>query len=248
MSNTDFERKTRKDAKIFVHIPKNAGMTIRHSHLLKGKIFETTDDRHKSPEYTAGLKKKMKETNDHDGPHHARWRDLRKDYRERFDAFAIIRNPWDRVVSRYFFAKKVIEVEKKVDKSYADVSSFEAFLEERFKWGDQEYMWHRAIRGWTPAWDYVSDDHGLVSMCDAIRFEYLDEDMIAYFNLPHMTEARNVTALNDFSYQSLYNSNTIKIIGDWYKSDIDHWGFDFDTGAQKNYWNEEIDIFKGEAI
>ena len=40
-----------------------------------------------------------------------------------------MRNPWDRVVSRYFFAKKVIEVEKKEPVGKHPIDSFESFLE-----------------------------------------------------------------------------------------------------------------------
>jgi len=221
--------------KIFVHIPKNAGMTIRHSAFLKDKILVNNQDTHKSREYTQELLDTMAMTGDHHGIEHARWKDLKSDYTDHFGAFAVIRNPWDRVVSRYFFAKKVIEVERKVDASYADVSSFEAFLEERHKWGNQPFMWHRAIRGWYPALDHVSDNAGNVR-CDIIRFEQLNADLIKYFNIPQMSRARNVTALNEGSYRDMYNAETAKIVGDWYKDDIDYFGYDFGTGPSKNYW------------
>ena len=225
------------DMKIFVHIPKNAGMTVRHSPFIKPKIFVNETSRHKSQNYSRGLAEKMKETNDHLGAEHARWRDLREDYRNKFGAFAIIRNPWDRVVSRFFFLKKVIEVEQKVDPSYGDISSFEAFLEERHKWVDVEYMWHRAIRGWYPAWDHVSDDSGEKCMVDCLRHSHLEEDLKKYFDIPEMSRARNVTALNKGTYMDLYNKETTQIVADWYKKDIDYWGFDFNTGATRNYWN-----------
>jgi hypothetical protein len=173
---------------------------------------------------------------DHHGIEHARWRDLNVDYRKQFGAFAVVRNPWDRVVSRYFFAKKVITVEKKVDPSYANVSSFEAFLDERHKWGTSPFMWHRAVRGWYPAFDHICDDEGRVK-CDIIRFENLNEDLIKYFNIPKMSRARNVTALNNATYREVYTKDTAQIVGDWYKNDIDYFGFDFDTGPTKNYWN-----------
>ena len=51
-----------------------------------------------------------------------------------------------------------------------------------------------------------------------------------------MSRPRNVTALNKGTYQDIYNDKTIQIIADWYKVDIDYWGFDFDSSAQKNYW------------
>ena len=177
----------------------------------------------------------MAMTGDHHGIEHARWRDLNPTYTSRFGAFAVVRNPWDRVVSRYFFAKKVIEVEKKSPASYADVSSFDAFLEERHNWGNHPFMWHRAVRGWYPAVDHVTDEQGNLK-CDMIRFENLNEDLISYFNIPTMSRARNVTALNKGTYMDMYTDKTKQIIADWYAKDIDMWGFDFHTGATKNVW------------
>ena len=141
------------------------------------------------------------------------------------------------MVSRYFFAKKVIEVEKKEPVGKHKIDSFEHFLEERFEWGDKPYMWHRAIRGWYPAYDHVTDEKGKLR-CDMMRFDHLNEDLCKYFNIPKMTRARNVTALNKGTYKDIYTPQTIQIIADWYKKDIDFWGFDFDTGPTKNYWNK----------
>ena len=168
--------------KIFIHIPKNAGMTIRHSPYLKGKILLNRETRLINSAYVNGLLKKMSQIGDHHGFEHARWRDLQHGYRDTHTAFAIIRNPWDRVKSRYNFVKSLI-IEGKQPKDYADVSSFEAFLEERFKWGNEKYMWHRAVRGWYPAWDHVSDENGEKCKADIIRFGHLNEEIIKYFKL-----------------------------------------------------------------
>jgi len=72
-----------------------------------------------------------------------------------------------------------------------------------------------------------------------MRFENLNDDLCSYFNLPTMTRARNVTGLNEGTYMDMYTPETIQIIADWYKSDIDMFGYDFDTGATKNYWNSK---------
>jgi hypothetical protein len=56
---------------------------------------------------------------------------------------------------------------------------------------------------------------------------------------------RNVTRVpkdngntgHGLSYKDIYTKETIQIIADWYKKDIDYWGFDFDTPATRNYWN-----------
>ncbi len=232
--------------KAFVHIPKNAGMTIRHSAFLKHRIAVSVAKNCINKEYVEAVMKTMRDLGEHDGLHHARWRDLNEGYREKYQAFAVARNPWDRVVSRFLFAKKVIYVEGKVAADYADTSSLEAFLEERHKWGNKPYMWHRAVRCWYPAFDHVCDDEGN-NKCDIIRFEHLNRDLEKYFNLgkegKSMTRARNVTGLTN-NYKELYTPQTIQIVADWYKKDIDFWGYDFDSGANKNYWNTTNEVWR----
>lgn len=227
------------DKRFFIHIPKNAGMTIRHSSNngpLAGKVQIATRETHISKEYSNKVNDVMRKSGDHHGWEHARWRDIHPKYRNNMKCFAVTRNPWDRVVSRYFFAKKVIEVEKKEPVGKHKIDSFEHFLEERFEWGGKEYYWHRAIRGWFPAFDHVSDEEGNLK-CDMMRLDHLNDDLCAYFGIKEMSRARNVTAINDKSYMDLYTPQTIQIVADWYQKDIDFWGYDFDSTATKNYWN-----------
>lgn len=224
------------EARLFIHIPKNAGMSIRRSPELKNLIIDAGPKQHKSAKYTQAVKRTMDGYNDHHGFEHARARDISPEvFKKRF-AFAIVRNPWERVVSRYLFAKKVIENEKKVPASYADVSSFEAFLNERHKWGNKDYMWHRAVRGWYNQVDYVLDGPGRV---DVLRFEHLDEDLKTLFGdkLPEgfTIKPRNVTGLHEGSYLDFYTPDTADIVERWYAKDIEHFGFDFDLPATQNF-------------
>ena len=99
--------------KIFIHIPKNGGMSLRHDTTMKKHILLAEPRNHKSPEYTKAVLETMYKNGDHHGWQHARWRDLNPDLITTTEAFAIVRNPWARVVSRFMFAKKVIEGEKK---------------------------------------------------------------------------------------------------------------------------------------
>jgi len=225
--------------KLFIHVPKNGGMTIRRNPEIRRNVILTTPNVHKSAEYTRGLQQKMRSTGDHVGYEHARWRDVIQAVREGYSSFAFVRNPWDRVVSRYFFAKKVIYLEKNSDHygktDYCDCSSFEAFLEERHKWGGVEYMWHRAVRNWYPTFDHVSDENGEVR-CTILRFENYNEDIKSYLGLLSDPQPRNVTGVNKGSYQDVYTDKTIQIVADWYKKDIDYWGYDFDSGPTRNYW------------
>ena len=235
--------------KMFIHIPKNGGMTIRKNKQIRQQVLLSGTDNLKNAEYVQGLTKKMHDTKDHAGYEHGRWRDWRQDVRDTYQAVAIVRNPWDRVCSRYMFAKKVMQFEGTQPEGYADTSSFESFLEERHKWGGVDYMWHRAIRGWYPAYDHVSDEEGN-NRCDILRFENYNEDIKLYFGLLSNPDPRNITRVpNDrgktgfgTSYKDIYTKETIQIIADWYQKDIDYWGFDFDTGATRNYWNATTTI------
>lgn len=225
--------------KLFIHIPKNGGMTLRKNSAIRQHIILSKPSYFKSKAYYDGVKKTMETIGDHPGYEHARWRDLNPELLNKYTSFAIVRNPWARVVSRFMFAKKVIYEEETSDhygdKNYADVSSFEAFLEERHKWGNKKYMWHRAIRGWYPALDHVSDLENEVQ-CDIIRLEHFNNELPRYLRMNYLKgdiERRNVTGYKQ-DYKSFYNKKTIQIIADWYSRDIDYWGFDFDSSATRN--------------
>ena len=83
--------------------------------------------------------------------------------------------------------------------------------------------------------DHVTDRNGKVR-CDILRVEHLKEDVLKYFNMTEMPRSRNVTSIKE-DYRTLYNNSTYEKVAEWYKKDIEYWGFDFDTGARKNIWN-----------
>lgn len=218
--------------KLFVHIPKNGGMSIRKTPFYRSQVMIATPNNHKDMVYTSKVHKVMQENKDADGFEHARLRDWNMGLRQKYRAFAIVRNPWSRVVSRYEFARKVIYREQNQPEDYIDCSSFEAFLETRHIWGNKEYFWHRAVRGWYPAMEHVIDERGKVA-CDILRFEHMNEELPLYFSSLNKIEHRNITGYDQSTYKDYYNDSTIQIVADWYKRDIDYWGFDFDTSATR---------------
>jgi hypothetical protein len=223
--------------KMFIHIPKCGGMTIRKAPELTNKIRVCSKETLKDPYYVSDLLSTMKSIGDHHGIEHARYVDINENTKKTYKFFSVIRNPWGRTISRFLFAKKIIEQEKKHKYDYANISSFEAFLEERHIWGNKNFMWHRAVRGWYNCFDYVTDVNRNLA-CDIIRFENYNEDIVKYFNLKNTLKSRNITGYTN-SYHNYYNPNTIQIVADWYKSDIDFFGYDFDTGPSKNFYFED---------
>lgn len=223
----------------FIHIPKNAGMSIRKSPELKERITTSTKNNHISAEYSNNLHRTMKKYNEHHGDEHARWRDLKKSIRNG-KCFAVVRNPWSKVVSRFTFLTLLFEQKNKrvVESPYYSLKSFEKFLEERNEWGNKEFFWHRAVKGWYPQLDHVADKNKKLRV-DILRFEFLEQDLKKYFNMNIPFHQRNISNIKRIDYRTFYNVNTKKIIEDWYAEDIDFFGFTFDGSATKNIWNKK---------
>jgi hypothetical protein len=216
---------------IFVHIPKNAGVSIRKSSELKGLLISADPYFHKSGAYTRELAKTMEDAGEHHGFQHARWRDLNPKVTRRLKAVGVVRNPWARTVSRWRFEQLAVR-QGKISASEA-AETFEEFLEQRNVWGGKDYYWHRAIRGWYPQADYATDEEGKLRV-ELLRFEHLASDATQYFSLNHPIGKRNRTSRTPFQYQEAYTPKTVQIVADWYQKDIDFFGFDFDTTATRN--------------
>jgi len=195
------------DKVIFIHIPKNGGMTIQHNDVFKSKV------------YIHSWKKEHR---------HWRYLDMKDDKIKKYKTFAIVRNPWSRIVSRFMWSK-VAWPEK-----YPKFTSFEDFVEERNEFPTEDF-YICPVRSWLTQYDYVVEEDGKINS-DILRFENYNEDINLYFNLKRNVKPNNVTGYN-ISYKDIYTKETIQIVADWYKQDIDYWGFDFDTGATRNYWN-----------
>jgi len=221
-----------KKKHLFIHIPKNGGMAIRHSKDLAGRIVLANRRRLKSKAYADAVKEQMQLKGGQPGYEHARFRDIDMSVRRATRAFAIVRNPWSRTVSRFKFAVQTragsagtpIEISR---------TSFEAFLDERHAWGNVDYFWHRAIRGWYPQADYLLDEEGRL-VTAILRQEYLGEELKRYLRLDSELERRNVSRASSGGESGLYTDRTIQIVADWYARDIELFGFDFGAPASKN--------------
>jgi hypothetical protein len=223
---------------LFIHSPKNAGVSVRKAPELRHRIIGADPYFHVSRAYTRELARTMRERGEHHGFQHARLRDIAPGVRARLQPVAILRNPWARVVSRYRFAETAA-AHGKSDAGYA-APSFEAFLEERHDYGHLPFYWHRAIRGWYPQLDYVTDEAGRIG-ADLLRMEHMDAEVPRYFGLAAPLAPRNVsvTAPGErprlaTDWKGYYTPRTIQIVADWYAADIDTFGFDFDSAATRN--------------
>lgn len=215
--------------KLFIHIPKNAGSTIKKHTSLNKKFLYNSAGTVGDKNYHAGFQKKMTEIGKKILPYgHSRWRDLKPEIQTSYQAFAVVRNPWSRVYSRYTFFQSTVE----------NAPTLDEFLDDRFNYVENnDYTWHLAIKGWFPAWNHVCDKTETRNMCDILRHEHLEEDVNEYFRTYGSIKLGQRNKSNfDEPYTEVFNEKQIQIIADWYKKDIDYWGFDFDTSATKNFF------------
>jgi hypothetical protein len=212
---------------MFVHIPKNAGVSVRKSPALHNRLISADPYFHKSKKYTRQLTRVMRESGEHHGYQHARWRDIHPSVTERLTSVAIVRNPWARTVSRFRFVQTAMQ--QGTAKHGYSSTDFEEFLEERHTYGGRDFFWHRAIRGWYPQADYVLDERGNLKV-DVLRFEKMEDEILSYFQAD-LRKHKNKSADWQDDYRHLYTAKTKKIVGDWYAKDVELFGFDFESSA-----------------
>ena len=135
--------------------------------------------------------------------------------------FAIVRNPWDRMVSYYFFRKT-----KQKKEFLLHDYTFEQWLEylaQNNLFGDNKQLGRLQI-------DWLSIDGVTIELNQLLRFENLNNDiklLAKNINVKnHHLDKINVS-IRDANYKTYYNSNTKSIIEKYYQKDIDYFKYTF---------------------
>ena len=136
-------------------------------------------------------------------------------------SFSFVRNPWDKVVSQYFF--KI----RNNDPSLVDnLIPFDQWVEE--VWIHRNPIYASRVKSFMPQHDWLSDEHGEIMVDFVGRFENINADFdkicqaIGHdLKLPHL----NKTAHKP--YREVYNAKSRSIIERAFQRDIDYFGYTF---------------------
>ena len=149
-----------------------------------------------------------------------------------------IRNPWERCHSQWRFAanhwdlsmrsshqKVITSIEEKhgIDLKHLYLPekwedwSFQDWWEYRHHQKGSLYNVTHPITGYATQREYIKG------------YDVVCCDVKAFNHLPKVNESRVVR-----DYRKDYTPEMIQEVADWYKDDIDYWGYDFDTGATRN--------------
>jgi hypothetical protein len=198
---------SKKHQCIFIHIPKNAGGSLRLA--LTNNISGT------KPE---GLHQ------------HVSARTVREINRPQYDSFfsfAIVRNPWDRAWSMYKFALG------RKGRGHPDVGdSFDDFLITR----KGTHGWAKSFANPTlPAQrrsqtDWITDSDNNIIVNFIVRFENLHQDLERVYRkvgIPPLTLASHHNTSQKIHYTDAYSHEGIDFIRNHFAKDIEMFGYEF---------------------
>lgn len=142
--------------------------------------------------------------------------------------FSFVRNPWDRLVSAYYFLKNggMNEQDKQwAEKNLACYPDFESFVK---GWLNEDNIqtWVHFI----PQHQFICDDKLNVKMDFVGRFESIDEgiDVIQEtLNLPRVSIPKLNSLNKEKNYTEFYSEETEKIVADIYAIDIKLFSYHF---------------------
>jgi len=127
--------------------------------------------------------------------------------------FAVVRNPWDRLISEYIYLKPRMELTKtfrdeiKNLANYADLGIY----------GNHCLAQHYFIRGETVSVDFVAKFENLQEDFDKV----CDKIGIPRQKLPHTNKS------NHKHYTEYYDEETREIVAEKYAKDIEYFGYEF---------------------
>ena len=193
---------------VFIHIPKNAGGSVRQALIRAAGGKKPGGFYQHAPATTI--------------------RDINKNHWNSFFTFAFVRNPWARMWSIYKF-----NLERK-GKGHKDVGkSFDDFLMNK----KRTHNWAKTfIRPGTPLQrrpqtDWILNEHGDVIVDFIGRFENLRPEIdkiCSRVGIPKLNLIRTHKTSQNIPYTKAYSQEGIEFVAEHFKTDIEMFGYTFD--------------------
>jgi len=136
--------------------------------------------------------------------------------------FAVVRNPWDKVVSQYKH-----NIKNNVTHMATTKIPFKDWVACTYGSQRNHYYYYRP-QMFLPQVEWLRDFEGHIKIDDIVRFENLTEGINRVFDrlgidqeLPHVNTTPNT------HYQDYFDDGSRQTISDWFHEDIDEFGYAF---------------------
>jgi chondroitin 4-sulfotransferase 11 len=180
----------------FVHIPKNAGSSVTN--------------------WLKQIDQEKKQTNIHDSIH------IMKRSLEIQEYFAIVRNPWERLVSNYFCFKGCPEVWE-INGVNSEFPSFDEMIKNNLNqeiWMNKNFKWWFTMENNQVDW---IDDTAKI-----LRYENLNKEFVEIQqHLNYNKSLPSINSSNHKHYRDYYTDETRKIVSKVFEKDIDIFKYTF---------------------
>lgn len=141
--------------------------------------------------------------------------------------FTFVRNPWDRLVSSYTFLKNGGLNSNDAKFFNRELSAFSDFDEFVRHWltSDNILKYHHFI----PQYKFIVDRYNKFSVDYIGYFENIEQDFDYIKKIVGVDQQlEKVNSINRNYYQDFYTADTIKIVAEIYKTDINIFDYKFD--------------------
>lgn len=190
---------------IFIHIPKNAGTAITNS---------------KTAKFFSGGHQSAKEI----------MNQYPKEWNQYFK-FAVVRNPWDRVVSNYEYAIMEKSYWHHISENNPEAAHFDYHTLKNKTFEDcvnllyknRESLRHQ---GWSPQYVWISDNDKNVLVDKIFYHEKLDTDKEFNKMIPDL-EKVNISTRKSVNYKDYYTDDLINKVSEIYDYDIKLFKFEY---------------------
>jgi len=189
---------------VFIHVPKTAGSSI-----LK-QIFNLQHNGHYRPTHYLSKDKRLYESS---------------------KKVAVVRNPWDRIVSGFHYLKQGVGkgkyARKFVHDYLKDIPDFQAFVLRMMS--DDKFL--ADVMQWDhfrPQWDFITlDDKYCIDLLG--RYEDLEqftEQFCKLIDEPYK-KLKRINSSNRDDYRSYYTNEMMEFVYQIYRKEIDFLGYDY---------------------
>lgn len=137
--------------------------------------------------------------------------------------FAVIRNPWDKVVSQYKH-----NVKNNVTNMAKKKISFKEWVSCTYGKNKGKYYYYRP-QMFLPQVEWLKDFEGKIDVNKIIRFENLTDGMNSVFKTLGITQKLpHINKTSKTNFRDYYDEESRQIISDWFHEDIDIFGYKYE--------------------
>jgi len=205
---------------ILIHIPRTGGTSLKDSPRIQPVNMRMLDKRFHTPNHNPIT------------IHHAPASYLLKEYRSH-PKIAVIRNPWSKLVSLYNYADYARKHEASfIRRGAGEYTKGEKISFNEFIDGIDLFVQTSTFYKNHPYDHFGSQTDWLTEAKELtiLRFEHLKED--AEKALGHSFDSWHNKGIYNDDYTSYYNEEQIEKVRQWYRLDIERFGWDFETTAR----------------